>query len=421
MTVASANIIDGTITNADINASAAIVDTKLATISTAGKVNGSAITSGDIDTNGDLEITNLAPNVRLTESDGTATHSQTTLIRSNDQFLVQTRNSTGAIVSSDYLIPANASGATDHIWRIQNTEAMRIGSSGRVGIGATTSSEIGVRVVQDANGADLTVVSANWTATTGTITNLTNFSASRSTAGATITNLYGFNATSILTSATNNYGFYGDLPSGTGRWNFYANGTAPNYFAGNVGIGTTSPDAPLHVAGLTRLNSTDTPATATTSAIARTSAGNNDGNVSFESVAASTATRHHISFVNPNGIVGSISTSGSATAYNTSSDYRLKENIVPLTGATDRLQQIPVHRFNFIADPDTVVDGFIAHETASVVPECVTGEKDQVDENGKPIYQGIDQSKIVPLLTAALQEALQKIEDLESRIAALEG
>jgi len=292
---------------------------------------------------------------------------------------------------------------------------------GRVGIGTTTNSEIGVRVVQDANGADLTVISANWTATTGTITNLTNFSASRSTAGATITNLFGFNATSILTSATNNYGFYGDLPSGTGRWNFYANGTAPNYFAGNVGIGTTSPDAPLHVAGLTRLNTTDTPVTATTGAIARTTTSTNTGNVSLESVGSSTNTRHHISFVNPNGVVGSISTNGQATAYNTSSDYRLKENVVSLTGAIDRLQQIPVHRFNFIADPDTVVDGFIAHEAASVVPECVTGEKDQVDENGKPIYQGIDQSKIVPLLTAALQEAIAKIEALESRIAALEG
>ena len=301
------------------------------------------------------------------------------------------------------------------------TERMRIDSSGRVGIGTTTNSEIGVRVVQDANGADLTVISANWTATTGTITNLTNFSASRSTAGATITNLFGFNATSILTSATNNYGFYGDLPSGTGRWNFYANGTAPNYFAGNVGIGTTSPDAPLHVAGLTRLNTTDTPVTATTGAIARTTTSTNTGNVSLESVGSSTNTRHHISFVNPNGVVGSISTNGQATAYNTSSDYRLKENVVSLTGAIDRLQQIPVHRFNFIADPDTVVDGFIAHEAASVVPECVTGEKDQVDENGKPIYQGIDQSKIVPLLTAALQEAIAKIEALESRIAALEG
>jgi hypothetical protein len=135
----------------------------------------------------------------------------------------------------------------------------------------------------------------------------------------------------------------------------------------------------------------------------------------------STSARHHISFTNPNGVVGSISTSASATAYNTSSDYRLKENVVPLTGAIDRLQQIPVHRFNFIADSGRTVDGFIAHEAQAVVPECVTGTKDEVDNDGNPVYQGIDQSKLVPLLTAALQEAIGEIKSLKARVAALEG
>jgi hypothetical protein len=118
------------------------------------------------------------------------------------------------------------------------------------------------------------------------------------------------------------------------------------------------------------------------------------------------------------GQVGSISVTASATAYNTSSDYRLKKNVVPLTGAVDRLNQLQVHRFNFIIEPGKTVDGFIAHEAQAVVPECVTGEKDAVDDDGNPIYQGIDQSKLVPLLTAALQEALQKIEDLEGRLTA---
>ena len=118
---------------------------------------------------------------------------------------------------------------------------------------------------------------------------------------------------------------------------------------------------------------------------------------------------------------GSITTNGSATAFNTSSDYRLKENLVPLTGAVDRLQQIPVHRFNFIADPNKTVDGFIAHEAQEVVPECVTGEKDAVDDEGNPVYQGIDQSKLVPLLTAALQEAIAEIGSLKDRVAALEA
>ena len=116
--------------------------------------------------------------------------------------------------------------------------------------------------------------------------------------------------------------------------------------------------------------------------------------------------------------VGTISVTTTATAYNTSSDYRLKENVVLLTGAADRLNQLQVHRFNFIADPGKTVDGFIAHEAQVVVPECVTGEKDAVDDEGNPIYQGIDQSKLVPLLTAALQEALAKIETLEARLTA---
>ena len=151
------------------------------------------------------------------------------------------------------------------------------------------------------------------------------------------------------------------------------------------------------------------------------------GNASLISVTSATSLRYHATFRNgatagntSGSIVGWISTNSSATAYNTSSDYRLKENITLLDGAIARLNQLPVHRFNFIADPDTVVDGFIAHEAQEVVPECVTGTKDEEDENGDPVYQGIDQSKIVPLLTAALQEAIAKINALEARIAALE-
>lgn len=128
-----------------------------------------------------------------------------------------------------------------------------------------------------------------------------------------------------------------------------------------------------------------------------------------------------IRFMRNTSDVGSITNTNTATAYNTSSDYRLKENVVPLTGATERLAQLPVHRFNFIADPGHTVDGFLAHEAQAVVPECVTGEKDAVDADGNPIYQGIDQSKLVPLLTAALQEALDKIASLEARITALEA
>ena len=128
-----------------------------------------------------------------------------------------------------------------------------------------------------------------------------------------------------------------------------------------------------------------------------------------------------IEFKRTNNVVGSITVDSTSTAYNTSSDYRLKENVVDLDGAITRVKQLAPKRFNFIADADTTVDGFLAHEAATVVPESVTGTHNQVDDDNNPVYQGIDTSKLVPLLTAALQEEIAKREALEARISALEG
>ena len=115
---------------------------------------------------------------------------------------------------------------------------------------------------------------------------------------------------------------------------------------------------------------------------------------------------------------GYIEVDGSSTTYATSSDYRLKENIVDLDNGITRLKQLKPRRFNFIGEEDTR-DGFVAHEVTAV-PEAVSGTKDEVDADNKPVYQGIDQSKIVPLLTAALQEAIAEIESLKSRVKTLE-
>jgi len=134
-----------------------------------------------------------------------------------------------------------------------------------------------------------------------------------------------------------------------------------------------------------------------------------------------TSGTNHCLFYNPNGLVGRIQTSGTSTSYLTTSDYRLKENIVPVADGIARLQQLKPCQFNFTADLDTIVDGFIAHEVQIVVPEAISGEKDAIDDEGNPEYQGIDQSKLVPLLTAALQEAVAKIETLEAKVAALEA
>ena len=119
--------------------------------------------------------------------------------------------------------------------------------------------------------------------------------------------------------------------------------------------------------------------------------------------------------------VGKVTHNNSTTSYTTTSDYRLKENVINLTGAITRLKQLEPKRFNFIADADTTVDGFLAHEVQSTVPEAITGTHNEVDDDDNPVYQGIDQAKLVPLLTAALQEAIAKIETLETKVAALEA
>jgi len=115
-----------------------------------------------------------------------------------------------------------------------------------------------------------------------------------------------------------------------------------------------------------------------------------------------------------NTLIGSIVCNTTSTSYNTSSDHRLKENVNYTWDATTRLKQLKPARFNFIADADTTVDGFLAHEAQAVVPEAVHGTHNEVDDDGNAVMQGIDQSKLVPLLVKTIQE-------LEARITALEG
>ncbi len=135
---------------------------------------------------------------------------------------------------------------------------------------------------------------------------------------------------------------------------------------------------------------------------------------------ASSGTRHYISFRINNGVTGKITSTGSSTVYATSSDYRLKENVTAISDGIKRLKTLKPSRFNWKADSSTTVDGFIAHEVTAV-PEAVVGTKDEVDSDNNPVYQAIDEGKLVPLLTAALQEAITKIENLEAEVTALKA
>jgi hypothetical protein len=133
-------------------------------------------------------------------------------------------------------------------------------------------------------------------------------------------------------------------------------------------------------------------------------------------------------FINNTGSgVGSITYTTTTTSYNTSSDYRLKETISPMTGALAKVSQLKPVTYKWKADGSNG-EGFIAHELAEIVPDCVTGEKNAVDSDGKPVYQGIDTSFLVATLTAALQETKALIDTqaatinaLTARIVALES
>jgi hypothetical protein len=166
--------------------------------------------------------------------------------------------------------------------------------------------------------------------------------------------------------------------------------------SGRMGVGTVSPDSNYHLTlGVT---SSDVYAGI------RVNRGTTSGTTA-------------IGFFNPNGVVGTISTSGSATAYNTSSDYRLKNTIAPMTGALAKVALLKPVTYKWNIDGSDC-EGFIAHELAEVVPQCVTGKKDAVDAEGNPKYQGVDTSFLVATLTAAIQEQQAIIESLKARLDA---
>ena len=214
---------------------------------------------------------------------------------------------------------------------------------------------------------------------------------------------------------------------------FFNNGNV--FFDGKVAIGLTNPSYQLHVNGSAKVDGTlysnrvaagiPTPSHivdsySSTSGVfagrfvyAGTSG--SDCAMLLRLAGGSTAPSY-VDFIYGSVQTGYITTNGSSTFYGSASDYRLKENVVKLNGALDRLDNLQPKRFNFITDSETIVDGFLAHEVANVVPEAIHGEKDAINEDGKIIAQGIDQSKLVPLLVAAVQELRAEVKLLKSQI-----
>jgi len=389
-----------------------------------------------------LDLASTAPNIRLTDTvDG---HSEIDGNAANLKF------------NAD---KGNAKANSNISFAVDNTERMRIDSSGNVGIGITSPSTK-LHVEQASNGSMATF---NYTSSTA--------------GGAEIRVNNGYTSTVPL------YGFWFNNSTGVGnpQVNTFSVITAGSEKLrvtndGNVGIGTSSIDERLHVegsgsnerikienttsniAGLVMLNTSrrydiqvngsdfqifDNTGSAdrlridssgavcigrTTSVVGTNKlALEGDGTNTIVGVqtGATSAIVNFAQFFDANGTsCGGIAVNATTntTNYVSTSDYRLKENIVDITGAIARFNNLAPKRFNFIGDgTQTTLDGFIAHEVQSVVPEAVVGDHNEVDADGNPVYQGIDQSKLVPLLTAALQEAIAKIETLETKVAALEA
>ena len=259
-------------------------------------------------------------------------------------------------------------------------------------------------------------------------------------------------------------GFYSDVNNSGSKpnaafYNFYANGSAPNYFAGTVTVGTLDNNpASNNVTGISLVNGT----------IEASRQGKQSLILNRRDAATPENTRAVASFENGDTSVGGITTDGATVSFfDGTSDYRLKTNVSPLVNAADAISQINVVNFEYThANVGHQYQGFIAHELQEIAPAAVSGVKDGTEAIGtlydydgtvlqaevteppaedltyteettdsegvttqnvrtrtwtatgtRPVYQGVDQTKLIPLLTKALQESLDKIEVLEQRLS----
>jgi hypothetical protein len=356
--VTGASIVDGTVTNADIDASAAIAQSKLATlVITDAEVADNALSGDKIDAGIISNFQSTGIDDRLATSNAITIDASENVTLTEGLTLLNNKDLTvgGVLKGSDTTFSINTNTADGN-----DNARIRINGGGGNG---------------DGRGAQLELIG----------------------------NEHTFGGDATLTAG-----------NGSGA---VLNLSAPD------GSGTIS----LKTAGFEAVK---------IGSDARTSFSTPNGPCAIMDRTGSTGTLQ--SFKSDGSGVGSIGVTGSSTSYNTSSDYRLKENVVPMTGSIDRLKNLNPSRFNFIADADKTVDGFLAHEAGEVVPEAITGTKDAmrteeyevspavIDDEDNIIteavmgerevedYQGIDQSKLVPLLVAALQEAITRIETLEN-------
>ena len=365
----------------------------------------------------------------------------------------------------------NAVGNTDYIrFKVDNSEKLRITSAGNVGIGVTSPATVGgtakltvnvgsgnsspVSIVNgttdgmyirryavngqyqiqttsgSGNSGNLSLQSYGGNVGIGTTSPSRPLSVYRSTAGSAANFLH-------YTDATAFAGLYIDVDNVNNIVELNASGDTASTMAfqtgnaermritttGNVGIGTTSPANKLDVVGISRF--THSSSTSYRGAIETvTDNAYPTWEIGWVHTRTTSSTYGTIArFNNQTGTsIGGIVYSGSSgTSFVTTSDYRLKENIKEIRDSISRVKKLKPCRFNFAAEKNRIIDGFIAHEVQEVVPEAVHGEKDALQKDGSIDAQTLEVSRLIPVLTKALQEAINKIEELELRIQTIEN
>lgn len=347
-------------------------------------------------------------------------------------FAVQSSSSDNNILIGGALGEFNAATAIKFYTAANNTttsgtQRMTIDSSGNVGIGGTANAFAKVEITGNFPGTTAGIGHyVNTTAPNGMTANVQGFRTNIGTAaaaftlvdmhhfyavqgafGATsaVTNQYGFHAASSLTGATNNYGFYSNIGSGSNRWNFYANGAANNYFAGAVGVNllpTAHTSYKFVVEGQAGNNATlfktGTSAAAPVSSIWHTGTSGDNWFIDFYTETAATL-RGSITYNRGAGQV----------AYNVTSDVRLKENIADAADAGDKIDAMQVRQFDWKETGNHLDYGFVAQELHNVAPHAVSKP-----ENEDAMWS-VDYSKLVPILVKELQTVRARLAALEAK------